>query len=322
MNNLSSASNYVVQTLPMQLFLGIDGGGTKTECAIGDGSKVLGRFTGGSCKLQRVGREAAIHCLQAVVRGALLESKCNVDDIKYACVGLSGASDPKVESMVKTALCDVLSCGVMVVGDQIIAFESVFQGGPGVLIISGTGSIAYGRNERGETARAGGWGPVVSDEGSGDWIGRTAVAAVLRAHDSGGATSKLLGRITDLWQTPMREDIVRMANGYPPPHFSSLAPEVRACAEKGDSLAQDVMTRAGTELALLTKIVMRRLWPGDQVTRVAIAGGILCNSTLLRKVMQNVIKAERTKATFDVMLADPALGAVYLAKMEKSSQSK
>jgi glucosamine kinase len=305
----------------MQLYLGIDGGGTKTECAISDGSNVLGRFADGSCKMQRVGREAAMHCLQAAVRGALLASQCNANDVKHACVGLSGASDPQVEATVKLALQEVLSCGVTVFGDHIIAFESAFQGGPGVLVISGTGSIAYGRNERGETARAGGWGPVVSDEGSGDWIGRTAVAAILRAHDSGVATSKLLGRITDIWQTPTREDIVRRANGYPPPHFSSLAPEVRMCAEKGDSLAQDVMTRAGTELALLAKIVMRRLWPGDQVARVAIAGGVLCNSTLLRKVMQNVIKAERTKVVFDPVPSDPVLGAVYLAKTNELAKS-
>lgn len=314
---MNNKSNSVIQPYPMQLYIGIDGGGTKTKCAISDGTNVLGKFTAGSCKMQRVGREAAMHCLQAVVRGVLLDSNCNADDVKHACVGLSGASDPQVESMVIAALQDVLSCGVTVVGDHIIAFESAFQGGPGVLIISGTGSIAYGRNERGETARAGGWGPVVSDEGSGDWIGRTAVASVLRAHDSGGATSKLLGRITDLWQTPTRDEIVRCANGYPPPQFSSLAPEVRTCAEKGDSLAQDVMTRAGTELALLTKIVMRRLWPGDQVARVAIAGGVLCNSTLLRKVMQNVIKAERTKVVFDLLPADPVLGAIYLAKTAK-----
>jgi len=306
----------------MPIYLGIDGGGTKTECALSDGEKILGRFSSGSCKLQRVGREAAIHCLQAVVRGAFLEAKCNADDVKGACVGMSGASEPEVENVVKTAMLDVISCNVTVIGDHIVAFESVFQGGPGVLIISGTGSIAYGRNERGDTARAGGWGPVVSDEGSGDWIGRNAVAAVLRAHDSGLQSTKLMPRLMDLWQSPTREDIVRRTMSYPPPHFSALAPMVRECAEKGDSLAQDVMTRAGTELGLLTKIVMRRLWPSDRPTKVAIAGGVLCNSKLLRMVMQNVIRAERMKAVFEEAPADPVLGAVYLARTRKSSRAK
>jgi len=306
----------------MPIYLGIDGGGTKTECALSDGEKVLGRFVAGSSKLQRVGRDAAIHCLQAVVRGTLLESKCHADDVKSACVGMSGASDEHVESMVKTALVETLSCDVTVVGDHIIAFEGVFQGGPGVLIISGTGSIAFGRNERGDTARAGGWGPVVSDEGSGDWIGRNAVAAVLRAHDSGLQSTKLMPRLMDLWQSPTREDIVRRTLTYPPPHFSALAPLVRECAEKGDSLAQDVMTRAGAELGLLTKIVMRRLWPSDRPTKVAIAGGVLCNSKLLRKVMQNVIRAERMKAIFEDVPADPVKGALYLARTHKFSHAK
>src|SRR5271155_4139726 len=181
----------------MPIYLGIDGGGTKTECALSDGDRVLGRFLAGSSKLQRVGRDASIHCLQAVVKGALLEAKCNADDVKSAVVGMSGSSDDQVQGMVNTALEKIISCNVNVVGDHIIAFESVFLGGPGVLIISGTGSIAFGRNERGDTARAGGWGPVVSDEGSGDWIGRNAVASILRAHDSGLSSTKLMPRIMD-----------------------------------------------------------------------------------------------------------------------------
>lgn len=298
----------------MRLYLGIDGGGTKTECAIGDGEKILGRFMAGTCKIQRVGKETASRSLQAAIQGALYAAKSEARNVEHCCVGIAGASHPEVVEFVQHTIGEMMAASVTVVGDNIIAHEAAFKGGPGVLIIAGTGSIVYGRNERGEIARAGGWGSVVSDEGSGDWIGRLAVATCLRAMDSGQST-KLTQQVMEAWRIATREDIVRIANSYPAPNFAALFPKVLATSDAGDALAKDLLNRAGAELSQLAKIVIRKLWPGtDTPIHIAGSGGVLRNSVLVRQVLQNSIRAERPTAVYDAVEIDPILGALFLAR--------
>ncbi|HUQ49265.1 MAG TPA: BadF/BadG/BcrA/BcrD ATPase family protein [Terriglobales bacterium] len=301
----------------MGIFLGIDGGGTKTECAVGDPMAVLGRFTAGTSKIHRVGKEAATNSLRAAIQGALYAAKCEAQDVEHTCVGISGASQPEVRQWLADVMKDFVSGGLTIVGDNIIAHESAFKGGPGVLVIAGTGSIAYGRNERGETARAGGWGPVVSDEGSGDWIGRAATASSLRSLDTGQNTS-MMGKILTAWGVATREDVIRIVNSFPPPNFAALFPPVLAAAESGDLLAKEVLTRAGAELATLAKIVIRKLWPGDMPLRVAGSGGVIRNSAQIRQVMSHSIRAERPTFTWDETVIDPILGALFLARKGKT----
>ncbi|MEO6119516.1 MAG: BadF/BadG/BcrA/BcrD ATPase family protein [Terriglobales bacterium] len=297
----------------MPLFLGIDGGGTKTDCIIGDATSSLGRFTAGTSKIHRVGREAATNSLHAAIRGAMYAANCSLDQVQHSCVGISGASQPEVRHWLDVAMKELLPGGLTIVGDNVIAHEAAFRGGPGVLVIAGTGSIAFGRNERGETARAGGWGPVISDEGSGDWIGRAATAACLRALDTGNNTA-MMGRILTAWGVTTREDIIRIVNSYPPPNFAALFPQVLAAADTGDMVARDVLSRAGAELAQLARIVIRKLWAGDAHLHVAGSGGVIRNSSQIRQVMHNAIRAERPNALWDDSLIDPAMGALYLAR--------
>src|SRR5882724_9160522 len=306
----------------MTLYLGIDAGGSKTECAIANEKEILGRFTAGTCKLQRVGRDAATASLQGAVRGALYASKAAASDIRHSCIGISGASQPEVVEWAKETLTGSLSGSVTVFGDHVIAHESAFHGGAGVLIIAGTGSIAYGRNEKGETTRAGGWGPIVSDEGSGDRIGRAAVWAALRAMDAGTETA-LFPAILQAWNGSSREDIVRIGNGFPAPEFAALFPRVLAAADAGDALALDVLFRAGQQLASTALVVIQKLWPDgkDAALRIAGAGGILRNSAKVREVVQKEIRAQRPLARYDEQVIDPILGALYIARNTKAKSS-
>lgn len=297
----------------MKLFLGIDGGGTKTECAVGNEVEILGRFTAGTSKIQRVPRETATNSLKAAVQGALYAARVQPDEIAYSCVGIAGASQPEVIEFVGEVMTSLVTGGLKVVGDNVIAHEAAFHGKAGVLVIAGTGSIAYGRNERGETARAGGWGSIISDEGSGYWIGKTAVAAAMRAYDS-GQTTALVDKIMKQWRIATREDIVRIANTNPPPNFAALFPEVLAAADKGDVIAKDILTRAGTELANIAKAVIRRLWPGQHEVHLAGSGGVLRHSQHVRQVLQNVVRAERPQAIYDETIIDPIEGALFLAR--------
>src|SRR5437588_416191 len=168
----------------MAYFLGIDAGGSKTECAISDERSIVARFTAESCKIQQVGRQVAAKNLLAAVRGALLEANLEGSQITSSCVGISGVSDAEVPEFVTSTLRTIIHGAIVVTGDNIIAHEAAFLGEAGVLVIAGTGSIAYGRNQQGYTARARGRGAEASDEGSGFGIGREVAAAVPHSAES------------------------------------------------------------------------------------------------------------------------------------------
>jgi glucosamine kinase len=152
------------------IYLGIDGGGTKTVCAVGDKTRVLARATSGGSNVVRSGEAAARESLLSAIREACASAQVQASDVRRVCVGGAGAARPEVAEFVRRVVGEVVSCEVMVVGDMETTLYAAFEGGPGVIAIAGTGSIAYGRNAGGKTLRAGGWGFAISDEGSGQWI--------------------------------------------------------------------------------------------------------------------------------------------------------
>ena len=305
----------------MALFLGIDGGGTKTDCAVGDEHSVLGRATGASSKLARVGEERARDHLRSTIEQACAAAGVKPADLRRTCIGIAGAANPETAAAVRRLLAEMVKGEIEVVGDMVIALEAAFDGEAGVIVIAGTGSIAYGRNQRGETARAGGWGPVVSDEGSGDWIGRAAVSLALRAHDSGRST-RFMPSIMNTWHLATYDDVVRYANSNPPPDFAALFPHVLAEAGNGDDLAIGILLRAGAELAELAHIVVRRLWPAaQQSTEVAMAGGVFQHSALVRQAFTEVVRRNRPHVTVNLCQADPVEGALHLARHAAARKS-
>jgi N-acetylglucosamine kinase-like BadF-type ATPase len=297
----------------MALFVGIDAGGTKTECAVGDERSIFGRGNAASSKVQRVGEAAARAALHACIHEACNVARVSPQRIARTCIGTSGASDPNQVRALTGMIQEVVSGEVEVVGDHLVAMQAAFRDTPGVIAIAGTGSIVYGRNERGDIARAGGWGPVISDEGSAEWIGRRAVATVVRALDT-GQTTGLNSAVMQAWHVATREDIVRMANTYPLPDFAALYPQLLAAAEAGDALARDLLMTAGTELAGLTKIVIRKLWPGRHAVRVCVAGGVFKSSSLVREVFSNSLRSERPDVAVSFGTVHPAAGALALAR--------
>ncbi|HSB77141.1 MAG TPA: BadF/BadG/BcrA/BcrD ATPase family protein [Terriglobales bacterium] len=297
----------------MPWFLGIDGGGSKTNCLLGDERNVLASAGAAGSNPIRVGEARSRQALQAAVREVCALAQVQPSQLTRTCVGMAGAARPQVEKQVRAILADLVGGEIEVAGDMVIALEAAFRGAPGLIVIAGTGSIAYGRNERGETARAGGWGFAISDEGSGHWIGRAAVAAAMRAHDL-GENSVLVSSIMNTWHLGSREDVVRAANAIPPPDFAELFPQVLAAAAGGDSRANEILTQAATELAQLARIVADRLWRGRQGFRVAISGGVFQNAPLVRQVFCNSLRSLHPQAEIDGKVVEPAQGALWLAR--------
>src|SRR5688572_20268691 len=170
--------------------LGLDAGGTKTVCLLADeAGTILGRARGGGANLQAAGELQVEKVLHDVMEEALAGADVAPTAI---CLGIAGVDRPDDAAVVRAIMRRIgYKARTLVVNDALVAREAGAPGRPGVVIISGTGSIAYGRDASGQAARSGGWGYVLCDEGSGYWIGRAALRAVLREADERGPRTAL-----------------------------------------------------------------------------------------------------------------------------------
>ena len=190
-----------------------------------------------------------------------------------------------------------------------------------MIAIAGTGSIVYGRDAAGRTARAGGWGFAISDEGSGHWIGRRAISAILHARDQGLET-RLTAMVLHAWKLTTIDDLVQQANSTPPPDFPRLFPIVLRAADEADPIARDLLADAGAKLAHLAAIVIRRLapdLPAGMALRdmlpvamppVATTGSVFRQSPIVRQVFYNTLQASFPGIDVRQELADPVEGAL------------
>jgi glucosamine kinase len=302
------------RTTLVGVFLGIDGGGSKTSCIIGDEKSVLGAGNSAGSNVVRVGERRARKSLGAAIRQACAAANIAPEQIERTCVGIAGGTLPEIAAVVHRVVSEFVSGEIIVVGDMVIAMQAAFGDGPGVIVIAGTGSIAYGRNSKSQTARAGGWGFAISDEGSGHWIGRSAVAACMRAYDEAAmeSTGMLFESIMKSWGVTTREQLVIAANKSP--DFAALLPAVVSSSNAGDDTARVVLTQAGAELAALGKIAIARLFGGGEAVPVAVSGGVFSNCALVREVFFARLRSERAEVLPCETLVDPATGALALAR--------
>ena len=299
----------------MGIFLGIDGGGTKTSCVIGDETSVLGSGTAAGSNVIRLGEAKAREAIAAAIGQACAAANIKPAQIERTCVGLAGAGRPEISTVVRRLLAELVSGESEVVGDMVIALQAAFGSGAGVMVIAGTGSMAYGRDSSGNTLRAGGWGFSVFDEGSGHWIGRSAIAAIMRDYDENAEEeSVLLDHVKKSWTLSTREQLVLAANASPSPDFSALLPAVLSAADSGDALARSILTQAGTELARLAKIVIRRLFSDGEKVLVAMSGGVFSNCALVRQVFYNSLRSEYPNCSVNPTIIEAVRGALDLAR--------
>jgi len=300
----------------MPYYLGIDGGGTKTTCAVGDEARVLAAATAGPSNIVRVGEAQARESLHQAVHQACAASGITPGLVVRTCIGGSGAARPELAAIVRGILAEILPVPIDVVGDMEIALEAAFDDSPGVIVIAGTGSIAYGRDKAGKTLRVGGWGFEIGDEGSAHWIGRAAVSAVLRASDRDGdkvAPSALAKALCKAWGVSSLSDLARAANSIPSPDFAAL---FRVVITSEDELAREVLSKAGRELAEIAGVVIHRLFGADDhaFVPVAMTGGVFRHAAPVREAFYNQLQTLAPRARVMSQVADPVEGALRLAR--------
>ncbi len=306
----------------MTYFLGIDGGGTKTICAVGDESLLLATASTGPSNIVRVGEAQTRTSLQQAVRQACAAAGIAPEQVSHTCVGGSGAARPELAEVVRGILAEILPSPIDVVGDMEIALEAAFGDGPGIIVIAGTGSIAFGRDAKGRMARAGGWGFAIGDEGSAHWIGREAVSAILQASDDAAEPAEkylqneFAAAVCKAWGVTSLIDLARVANSVPPPDFAALFPAVAASK---DPIAADVCWRAGLELARIGGIVACRLFPPRENSSpakipVTMTGGVFRHSAVARGDFCNDLRRMDPRVEINPQIVDPVQGALRMAR--------
>lgn len=294
--------------------LGIDAGGTKTVCLLADGQgRVLAEARGGGANLQSAGELEVEKVLYGVMEAALARHDVRPDAI---CLGIAGVDRPADAEAVRVIMKRIgFKSQTLVVNDALVALVAGAGDEPGVVLVAGTGSIAYGRNAAGQAARAGGWGYLLGDEGGGFWIGRAALSAVVRQFDGRGPDTELtalvlaqlgLSNPTELIHEIYYRDVHRQA-------IAGLAGVVQQATDAGDAVAAEILARAGAELASAAASVISRLAMRGETFPTILAGGMFRGVPWLTRDVQARLSEVAPRSTVRVLEVEPAVGAVRLA---------
>jgi glucosamine kinase len=234
---------------------------------------------------------------------------------KVLCVGVAGVGrEPERQALWQALTSRELAEEVVIHTDISVALDDAFGEGPGVLLVSGTGSVAYGRGPAGQVARCGGWGPICGDEGSGQWVGRRALSVVTASVDGREPETALIGAVLTAAQVNDPQDLIAWAAEASPAQLASLAPVVSSVADAGDLRANAIISLAVEELVVHVRTLSRQLF-GDEraATPVAFTGGMLTKGTTMRKRLEHRLKSAVPGAQINAVEVNAARGAVRSA---------
>lgn len=315
----------------MKYFLGIDGGGTRTTAWLSDDKgRVLARAAAGPSNPLKVGFDATQREILRAARDVLRQAHVAVRlggrrrrtatgrgaaavALDAVCVGLAGTDWPPVRRKVLAWLRKAIPAHhYLLTSDAAIALRAAIADSPGVTVISGTGSIAYGRDDRGRVLRSGGWGAVFDDAGSGYDLGRKAVAAALRDYDGRGPYTQLTTKICRALQIPEITHVV--LKNPSPSEVAALFPLVLEAARRRDAVARQLCDEAGKNLAELALALLRRLGWMRRVIPVVFAGGVFRSSLRIRRAVTRQVRRHAPQARVLLLRHPPVEGALAIAR--------
>lgn len=298
------------------IVVGVDGGGTKTRAIVADerGTPIV-EMSGPGSAVRPGEAERSAEVIATVVREALASGNMTHVTLKVLCVGVAGVGrESERQALWQALVSRDIAEEVVIHADASVALDDAFGEGSGVLLIAGTGAVAFGRGPTGEFGRCGGWGPVFGDEGGGAWLGRRALSVVSAASDGREHETALTGAVLTAAQVNEPGELIAWAAAASAGQLATLAPAVLNTAEAGDRRASALINLAVEELALHVRALARRLFGDERASlQVAFAGGLLGPRSLIRKRLVQRLKSAVPGAQIQTTEVDPARGAVRSA---------
>lgn len=305
------------------LVIGIDGGGTKTSAMLADSHGiVLAEESGGPSNFQIMGAEKAAGNLFTIVTDLCQKAGRPLADVHALVAGLTGAGREPDQERMKAAFQDharnfgALFPRIRIESDARVAIEGAFEGASGIILIAGTGSIAFGKTPEGKILRTGGWGRFIGDEGSGYVIGRDGLAAVCKELDGRGRKTLLTGLVADHFGLSNQERIIEQVykNNF---DIASIAPFVIRAASDRDLECGRILNRAAFELSELVRgltLRMERETRGPrQKIPLSFVGSLLTGEAVFPKIVKHKIESSLPQITVRKPQGAPAYGAVLMA---------
>ncbi len=305
-----------------RFWLGVDGGGTNSRAVIvNERGIVCGEGRSAAANLLRVGLENAVNHILQAVSAACRQAGIEVEQIADACIGLAGVSQPHYHRQMMDALKCVLPIrSISLETDARVALAGATSNQPGVVIIAGTGSIACGINSRGRFARAGGWGPIMGDEGSGNYIGRRTLEAVMMSYDFRGEATSMTAPVLRHFGvssppelTTVIYDSSSKEKGEVQSKIAQLSPIAVQAANQGDEVAIGILRDAARELAKTAIAVIEQLQMERDSFRLSYVGGVFEAGELVLKPLSEEIHKIAPNAEVAPPLDPPVIGAVKMA---------
>ena len=296
------------------VLIGVDAGGSHTTAAVADGhGTVFVRAEGPPGAVRPGDAAGAAARIVTTCREALVKAERDVRG-DVLVVGAAGAGREGERLALEAALeaCR-LAPRVHVTTDGAIALQAAFGDATGIVLLAGTGSIAWARLPGGETARVGGLGPALGDHGSGYDLGRRALRAAGLAMEGMGRGTQLAARLTQHLHVSGLDELVRWAAGADVATVAALAAEVLAAATAGDAVATELADTGADDLARHVRALAER-FPRGQTVRIALGGGLLARSEAYRKRVVARIVADVADVEIRTEPVDAVLGAVHLAR--------
>jgi len=305
--------------------LGIDAGGTKTVALLADAAgRVVGEGRAGAANLQTEGELEVEKILHTVIDRA---TEGLPEPPAAVCLGIAGVDREDDARVIRDIMRRLgFRNKTLIVNDALIALVAGAGASPGVVLISGTGSIAYGVSQSGVAARTGGWGPTLGDEGSGYWIGRLALVAVMRDVDGRGPRTALTPLVLKHFSLARPDLLVSEVYHRPQGRrtIAALGSIVDGARAHGDPVAHDIMTHAADELAMAAASVIGRLDMRGEQFPILLSGGMLVPKDSDREGSGTWLAAEVRRRMAEVaprghvspLSQEPVVGAVRLAVAE------
>lgn len=299
----------------MTYYIGIDGGGSHTTALLVDEEgNELARLMGEAGRVNVLDPEAGARTLADLASGALAAAKVDARATVLVCALAGAGREPERTRLEQSLSAMGVALEVHVMSDFEAALQDAFGFGSGILIISGTGSSAWARNQDGRSARAGGWGHILGDEGSGYALGAAALRACMRSHDGRGADMKWVKLVLGHTHVASPEHLVRWAAAASKGDIAAIAPVVFEAIEQRVSGAHAIIEDAAMELARHVGALYERLKPWDEPPTVALTGGLVSPGRPLRREAVRAIERLGLKLPIFEDRIDAARGAAALAR--------